>query len=92
MVQALAVQHLDSDPAHAAEKLLASRIGAEMRVFFDDVAVRSALTMLDWCKKKIALFKYRDEGDLKEVDVDYETVASALASILKRGIRKFNLR
>lgn len=53
-------------------------IGTEMRVFFDDVAVRSALTMLDWRKKKIALFKYRDEGDLKEVDVDYETVASAL--------------
>jgi hypothetical protein len=54
-------------------------VGAEMRVFFDDVAVRSALTMLDWRRKKIALFKYRDEDDRRQkVDVDYETVASAL--------------
>jgi hypothetical protein len=54
-------------------------VGAEMRAFFDDVAVRSALTMLDWRKKKIALFKYRDEDDrLQKVDVDYETVAGAL--------------
>jgi len=53
-------------------------VSAEMKIFFDDPAVRTAMTMLDWRKKKMALFKFRNENDLEQVMVDYDTVAGAL--------------
>ena len=55
-------------------------VGSEMKAFYDDVAVRSAMTMLDWRKKEMALFKYRDEDDTTKVEVNYETVAAALGT------------
>jgi hypothetical protein len=55
-------------------------VGSEMKAFYDDVAVRSAMTMLDWRKKEMALFKYRDEEDNAKVEVNYETVAAALGT------------
>lgn len=53
-------------------------VAAEMKVFFDDPAVRLAMTMLDWRKKQIALYKHRDANNTLQETVDYEIVASAL--------------
>jgi hypothetical protein len=53
-------------------------VAAEMRSFFNDTAARDAMTMLDWRKKEMALYKYRGEGDSKPVNVNYELVASSL--------------
>jgi hypothetical protein len=53
-------------------------VAAEMKVFYDDAAVKAAMTMLDWRKKEMALFKYRDEGDYNRVVVNYEIVAGSL--------------
>jgi hypothetical protein len=53
-------------------------VAAEMQVFYNDSAVRAAMTMLDWNKKTMTLFKYRDVEDLGTVDVDYEMVAQSL--------------
>jgi hypothetical protein len=53
-------------------------VAAEMKVFYQDTAVRTAMSMLDWRKKEMALFKYRDENDYNRVVVDYEIVARSL--------------
>jgi hypothetical protein len=53
-------------------------VAAEMRSFSSDTAVRAAMTMLDWRKKEMALFKYRGEDDSSRVTVSYEMVASSL--------------
>ena len=53
-------------------------VATEMKNFYDDPAVKAALTMLDWRKKTFALFKFRNENDSDQVTVDYKTVASAL--------------
>ncbi len=53
-------------------------VAAQMSEFYKDVAVRDAMTMLDWRRKKIALFKYRDENDYTRVWVSYKVVAHAL--------------
>jgi hypothetical protein len=53
-------------------------VADEMKTFYDDPAVKAAMTMLDWRKKKLALFKFRNENDLGQVTVDYKLVASAL--------------
>lgn len=36
------------------------------------------MIMLDWRKKKIPLYKHRNENDFKEVTVEYGIVASSL--------------
>lgn len=53
-------------------------VSAQMKIFFDDPAVRNAMIMLDWRKKKIPLYNHRDEDDFDEVTVQYEIVATAL--------------
>ncbi len=53
-------------------------VAAEMEKFYNDIAVKSALTMLDWRRKEMALFKFRDQNDVKRVVVDYALVASSL--------------
>jgi hypothetical protein len=55
-------------------------VASEMRTFFDDEAARAAMTMLDWRRKKMALYKYRGEDDFEQVQVDYAIVASALGT------------
>jgi hypothetical protein len=50
-----------------------------MKIYYDDVAVKAAMTMLDWRKKEMALFKYRDEDDYGRVVVNYEIVAGSLS-------------
>lgn len=55
-------------------------VASEMKTFFDDPAVRLAMTMLDWRKKKISLFKYRNADDTEQTTVDYALVASALGT------------
>jgi hypothetical protein len=53
-------------------------VAAEMKAFYEDDAVREAMTMLDWRKKKMTLFKYRDENDFARVEVNYQIVSEAL--------------
>jgi hypothetical protein len=53
-------------------------VSAQMKIFFDDPAAREAMIMLDWRKKKMPLFKFRDEADEEYVTVDYKMVAGAL--------------
>ncbi|HTZ72510.1 MAG TPA: hypothetical protein VMB47_01190 [Candidatus Aquilonibacter sp.] len=53
-------------------------VSAEMKIFFNDPAVRDAMNMLDWRKKRIPLFKFRDEADDQYVTVAYKMVAAAL--------------
>jgi len=53
-------------------------VSAQMKIFFDDHAVRSTMHMLDWRKKKMPLYKFRDEDDDAEVTVVYQDVAAAL--------------
>jgi hypothetical protein len=53
-------------------------VAAEMKTFYDDAAVKLAMSMLDWRRKEVALFKYRGENDFKREMVDYAIVASAL--------------
>jgi hypothetical protein len=53
-------------------------VAAEMSSFFNDTAARDAMTVLDWRKKEMTLYKYRGEGDSKLVTVNYELVASSL--------------
>jgi hypothetical protein len=36
-------------------------VAAEMKTFYDDTAVKAAMTMLDWRRKEMALFKFRGE-------------------------------
>lgn len=55
-------------------------VASEMKAFYDDTAVKAAMSMLDWRKKKMTLFKFRNENDLERVVVDYEVVASALGT------------
>lgn len=55
-------------------------VSAQMKIFFDDPAVRTTMQMLDWRKKKIPLFKFRDEADGEQATVDYKMVASALGT------------
>src|SRR5277367_1315826 len=45
-------------------------VAAEMKNFYDDPAVKTAMTMLDWRKKKLALYKFRNENDLTQETVD----------------------
>ena len=54
-------------------------VAAEMKIFYDDVAVKAAMAMLDWRKKEMTLFKYRGENDYSRVVVDYEIVADSLS-------------
>lgn len=44
-------------------------VSAQMKIFFDDRAVRATMHMLDWRKKKMPLYKFRDEDDDDEVTV-----------------------
>jgi hypothetical protein len=53
-------------------------VSAQMKIFFDDRAVRATMHMLDWRKKKMPLYKFRDEDDDAEVTVEYKDVAAAL--------------
>jgi hypothetical protein len=53
-------------------------VAAEMKAFYDDDAVKLAMGMLDWRRKKVALFKHRGENDFARAVVDYAIVASAL--------------
>ena len=53
-------------------------VADEMKIFYADAAAKAAMTMLDWRRKEMALFKYRDENDYRRVVVDYEIVASSL--------------
>jgi hypothetical protein len=55
-------------------------VASETKAFYDDTAVKAAMSMLDSRKKKMALFKFRNENDLERVVVDYEVVASALGT------------
>jgi hypothetical protein len=55
-------------------------VAAEMKAFYDDTAVKLAMGMLDWRKKEVALFKYRDENDFERAVVDYAIVAKALGT------------
>jgi hypothetical protein len=55
-------------------------VASEMRTFFDDEAARAAMTMLDWRRKKMALYKYRGEGDFEQVQVSYAIVAGSLGT------------
>lgn len=53
-------------------------VSDQMKIFFDDPAARATMHMLDWRKKKMPLYKFRDESDDEQVTVDYEMVAAAL--------------
>jgi len=53
-------------------------LSVEMKNFFADHAVREAMLMLDWRKKRMALFKYREENDFEQVEINYDIVAAAL--------------
>jgi len=53
-------------------------VSAQMKIFFDDRAVRSTMHMLDWRKKKMPLYKFRDEDDDEQATVVYKDVAAAL--------------
>lgn len=54
-------------------------LSAEMRIFYDDIAVQAAMKMLDWRKRKIALFKSRGEEENDELrEVDYALVSESL--------------
>jgi hypothetical protein len=55
-------------------------VSSEMRTFFDDDAAKAAMTMLDWRRKKTALFKHRGEGDMERITVDYEMVVKSLGT------------
>lgn len=55
-------------------------VAAEMRAFYDDAAVKLAMGMLDWRRKEVALYKYREENDFARVTVDYAIVANALGT------------
>jgi hypothetical protein len=55
-------------------------VAAEMRAFYDDAAVKLAMGMLDWRRKEVALYKYREENDFARVAVDYAIVANALGT------------
>jgi hypothetical protein len=55
-------------------------VSAQMKIFFDDRAVRETMHMLDWRKKKMPLYKFRDEDDNEEITVVYEDVAAALGT------------
>lgn len=55
-------------------------VAGEMKIFFDDPATRLAMTMLDWRKKAIPLFKHRDANSIEQVTVDYSLVAEALGT------------
>jgi hypothetical protein len=63
-------------------------LAAEMKTFYDDTAVREALTMLDWRRKKMALFKYREEDDTQKVTVYYALVARSLGVATETQYRK----
>jgi len=53
-------------------------VAAEMKAFYADPAVKLAMGMLDWRKKEVALYKYRDENNYDRELVDYGLVARAL--------------
>ena len=53
-------------------------VSAQMKIFFDDRAVRATMHMLDWRRKTFPLYKFRDEDDDEEVTVVYADVAAAL--------------
>lgn len=53
-------------------------VAAEMKAFYADPAVKLAMGMLDWRKKEVALYKYREENDFERAVVDYAIAASAL--------------
>jgi hypothetical protein len=53
-------------------------LSVEMRIFFDDVAVQAAMKMLDWRRRKIALFKSRGEDNDDLRTVDYDLVSESL--------------
>jgi hypothetical protein len=55
-------------------------VSAQMKIFFDDSAVRATMQMLDWRKKDIQLFKARGEDNEVWVTVYYELVAIALGT------------
>jgi hypothetical protein len=53
-------------------------VSAQMKIFFDDRAVRATMHMLDWRRKKFPLYNFRNEDDDEEVTVVYADVAAAL--------------
>lgn len=55
-------------------------VAAEMTRFFDDEAAKEAMTMLDWRRKRMTLYKYRDANDLEKETVTYAIVARSLGT------------
>jgi hypothetical protein len=53
-------------------------VASEMKVFFDDEAVKAATLMLDWSQKEIDLYKYRENEDNEKEWVTYALVAESL--------------
>lgn len=53
-------------------------VASEMKDFFNDEAAKAAMTMLDWNRKQIMLYRFRNDSDTKPVWVDYDLVSSAL--------------
>ncbi|HXX17864.1 MAG TPA: hypothetical protein VEJ46_00535 [Candidatus Acidoferrum sp.] len=63
-------------------------VASEMKAFDADEAARAAMTMLDWSRKKIELYKYRGLDDHDMVIVDYRLVAESLETDLNKGFDK----
>jgi hypothetical protein len=63
-------------------------VASEMKAFFDDEAVKAAMTMLDWRRKEMELFRYRGHGDSTTVEVSYDLVAASLGTDPKRRHNK----
>ncbi len=53
-------------------------VALEIKAFQDDVAVKTALTMLDWAERDYELFRYSTDSDRRLVRVDYSLVGAAL--------------
>ena len=55
-------------------------VASEMKTFFDDEAAKAAMTMLDWRRKEMTLYKFRNENDFERVQVSYSIVAISLGT------------
>lgn len=60
-------------------------VAGEMKAFFDDEAASAAMTMLDWSRKEIQLFRFRNPDDSTSETVTYEIVKASLGT--ERGKR-----
>jgi hypothetical protein len=59
-------------------------VAKEMSTFFDDEAAKAAMTMLDWSKKTMELYRYRNPSDSTQVLVTYELVKGSLGTSLEK--------